>query len=180
MPREIKDENRYLTTEKFVPQADQAPGQWRRWGRGGFVGIPRLADDRPEHPEVFRKFPGPNRQVEAQIERLPYQIFGLQLENFDAFFRAVVSPGFHGRGTATGSGTWLVHAATARIPNRQGLRARTNDVSLGKNSKRAGAHAIAVNLLHTDSDRRTQQCGHPKPEERFFYPRGHFFEGSRV
>ena len=163
-----------------MPQADQAPAERRRWGRGGLIGKTRITDNRPEHPEVFGKFIGPNRQVEAQIERLSNQILGIQLENFDAFFRTIMPFGFHCRGAATGTGVWFVLAAATRILNGQGLRPCTNGVALGKNGKRAGAHTVAVNLLHTDPDRRTQQCGHPKPEERFFYSCGHSVEGSRV
>lgn len=114
------------------------------------------------------------------FERFVYHEFGFQLKNPGRFLHAAVIFG--------STGGFILLAARRFFRRRllaaaiSGLRTFLNGAGVvdGKNGNGRLAEAIAVNLMYAHPDRSGQQCGYPKPGERFYCAGRHYNIGGVV
>jgi len=154
-----------LTAEKLVAQTNVTPGECGR-GRLGVENC--FANNGAEVAPKHRHLAQPKRTVESFFKGFVHHELGFQLENLSGLLHAAVV-GLYA--AAVG----ILFAASVGW-QRFGLGAAIVVVSsFGCASvfgfeKRDGrrALAVAIDLLHTDANGSGQQCGYPKPSERFF------------
>lgn len=114
------------------------------------------------------------------FERFVYHEFGFQLKNPGRFLHAALIFG--------STGGFILLAARRFFRRRllaaaiSGLRTFLNGAGVvdGKNGNGRLAEAIAVNLMYAHPDRSGQQCGYPKPGERFYCAGRHYNIGGVV
>ena len=134
----------------------------------------RFANSGTEIVPEYRHFFNPQWAIKSLIEGIVHYKLGFQLENPDGFFHTTVvfsrGAGFIIFVTAGANGPGFGLMAAPGV-----IRTLLYGASILNGKERTGrsARAVAIHLPHTHSHRREEECGNPKPGERFCYAGRH-------